>query len=676
MITQKIDLNLIPGRVLPRVNVSQYDKGTRTLEFTIYNGDVSFDPTSYTAYIQGFKPDGHGFNYPTTITSQKITADVTEQMTVVCGEVTCEVIIMDGTDRIGTGNFIMNVERAAMPDDAQMSDSDYAYIEQLIEDAQQAVEDAQAEVENAEAWANGTRDGQTIPATDPAYQKNSKYWSEQSSDYSEDAEAWANGTRDGQTIPSTDTAYHKNSKYWSEQSASYVEDAEAWAVGTRNGTPVPSGSQEYENNAAYWANEARNVAQQTTYTEMDDSLALAPTSAGNALARKIYGMSVQDGTPTPSSPVEIESASADFKCVGKNLNAYPYYQTTKTVNGITFTDNGDGTITVNGTASAYSSFTIHSRLQDEENDLIIANGNYIVTGCPNGGSTTTYRIQIDRTYNGTANSLGVDTGNGAVITLDGDDYSSEEVNLALQIQITSGTTCNNLVFKPMLRLASVADATYEPYKHTGITTSQTLRSIEVTSSDPYNLVKDGKYYIADTIDWDELDGYTLTKRVGHEAITTAGYYQDRGSNVAQFNVPIAGKAMFLVKGNRSNRFIADGSAPRENGEFYIDNSGSINAFVGFVQDASITSVATATTWLSNHETYVEYILATPTKTSLTSAQAKALLSMRTYDESTSIDAVNAPAPVLELEYAKTRTPALALTGHNMAHINAIDIGDM
>ena len=149
MITQKIDLNLIPGRVLPRVNVSQYDKGTRTLEFTVYNGDVSFDPTSYTAYIQGFKPDGHGFDYPATIASQKITADVTEQMTAVAGEVLCEVIINDGTDQIGTGNFILNVERAALPDDAEISDSEYAIVQQAIEDAREAAAEAEMWSSNA-----------------------------------------------------------------------------------------------------------------------------------------------------------------------------------------------------------------------------------------------------------------------------------------------------------------------------------------------------------------------------------------------------------------------------------------------------------------------------------------------------------------------------------------------
>ena len=51
MITQTLDLNLIPGRVLPMVNVSQYDKDSRTLEFTIYNGDQTFDLTGLSAYI-------------------------------------------------------------------------------------------------------------------------------------------------------------------------------------------------------------------------------------------------------------------------------------------------------------------------------------------------------------------------------------------------------------------------------------------------------------------------------------------------------------------------------------------------------------------------------------------------------------------------------------------------
>lgn len=144
MIKQTLDLNLIPGRVIPRINVSQYDKGTRTLEFTIYNGEILFNPTGYTAYIQGQKPDGHGFNYAANIANQKISVDVVEQMTAVSGSVACEIVIKDGADQIGTGNFILQVEAAALPDDATMSESDYNIIQKAVEDAQEAAEEAEA----------------------------------------------------------------------------------------------------------------------------------------------------------------------------------------------------------------------------------------------------------------------------------------------------------------------------------------------------------------------------------------------------------------------------------------------------------------------------------------------------------------------------------------------------
>ena len=45
---------------------------------------------------------------------------------------------------------------------------------------------------------------------------------------------------------------------------------------------------------------------------------------------------------------------------GKNLIPYPYVNTTMTKNGITFTDNGDGTITVDGTATADTRFYCRS----------------------------------------------------------------------------------------------------------------------------------------------------------------------------------------------------------------------------------------------------------------------------------------------------------------------------
>lgn len=43
----------------------------------------------------------------------------------------------------------------------------------------------------------------------------------------------------------------------------------------------------------------------------------------------------------------------------KDVDIYPYTDTTKTVNGITFTDNGDGSITMNGTATDKAEFVLN-----------------------------------------------------------------------------------------------------------------------------------------------------------------------------------------------------------------------------------------------------------------------------------------------------------------------------
>lgn len=149
---------------------------------------------------------------------------------------------------------------------------------------------------------------------------------------------------------------------------------------------------------------------------------------------------------------------------GKNLIIYPpyYHGNSKTQNGITYTVNSDGTITVNGTATAASSFTLHARFTEVEGDLILPNGTYTLSGCPSGGGDNTYQMRAHRTYNGSANELGRDLGSGVVLTLNGDDFSSSEVNLQISINVSSGATANNLVFKPMLVVGSTVEP-WEPY---------------------------------------------------------------------------------------------------------------------------------------------------------------------------------------------------------------------
>ena len=70
------------------------------------------------------------------------------------------------------------------------------------------------------------------------------------------------------------------------------------------------------------------------------------------------------------------------------------------------------------------------------------------------------------------------------------------------------------------------------------------------------------------------------------------------------------------------------------------------------------------------------MLETPITESITSEQAQALLSLKTYDEATSISATGDIEPSLDLEYSKDRNTALALTGHNLAHKNALKLNDI
>lgn len=150
-----------------------------------------------------------------------------------------------------------------------------------------------------------------------------------------------------------------------------------------------------------------------------------------------------------------------------NLLLYPYQQSTKTINGITFTDNGDGTITCNGTATALINYHLHSRNVGETNDFIIKNGTYIVTGTPIFQGN--YGIGIDVTKNGTGVSLGTEHGRGITVTFDGSDNTpSGYSNVQVRIYVKAGITLDNVTFKPMIRCASISDDTWQPYNNSTI----------------------------------------------------------------------------------------------------------------------------------------------------------------------------------------------------------------
>lgn len=126
----------------------------------------------------------------------------------------------------------------------------------------------------------------------------------------------------------------------------------------------------------------------------------------------------------------------------RNLLPYPYFHSSMLQAGITYTVNSDGTITANGTATGRSEFVLSANKTDW------ANGNYILSGCPSGGSQATYSII---TVNGFS-----DIGSGITVP------QSELTRISIIIK--QGTTVDNLVFKPQLELGDTK-TDYVPYYH-------------------------------------------------------------------------------------------------------------------------------------------------------------------------------------------------------------------
>ena len=146
---------------------------------------------------------------------------------------------------------------------------------------------------------------------------------------------------------------------------------------------------------------------------------------------------------------------------GKNLIPYPYAEmptegkNTIERNGITFTYNGDGTITVNGTATKNTNVYIkrYGRFLAEKGFL---------SGCPAGGAATAYKIAIGIYKNGTMIKQFNDTGNSCAVDISGLDYDQSYMTVG----IYKDQNCQNLIFKPQLEEGITATA-YEVNKGLG-----------------------------------------------------------------------------------------------------------------------------------------------------------------------------------------------------------------
>lgn len=121
-----------------------------------------------------------------------------------------------------------------------------------------------------------------------------------------------------------------------------------------------------------------------------------------------------------------------------------------TINGITWTVNTDGTISASGTATANSYITVQVLPADS-----VFDGNYFLSGCPAGGSNSTYALYVAR-----GSYTKYDYGNGVVLS-----SSTDGLNKNLIAIVYNGQSVSDLVFQPMICKKVYWDITqkYMPY---------------------------------------------------------------------------------------------------------------------------------------------------------------------------------------------------------------------
>ena len=139
--------------------------------------------------------------------------------------------------------------------------------------------------------------------------------------------------------------------------------------------------------------------------------------------------------------IEVKGNTEQEQLSGKNLLNFSNW-TSKEVNGVRWTNNGDGTVTANGTATDNSDFYV---IKDYSTKYT---GDYTISGCPSGGSATTYYVLQD-----IGNKS--DFGNGVTKSFNNESF-------AVRLRIMKGYTANGILFRPMIELG-ITKTDFEPY---------------------------------------------------------------------------------------------------------------------------------------------------------------------------------------------------------------------
>lgn len=334
-----------------------------------------------------------------------------------------------------------------------------------------------------------------------------------------------------------------------------------------------------------------------TESTAEAAIATCDDAAGGLPLKKLTANIVPaqagSGDPSPDNVRPISGyTGVTVTRTGKNILPNMGLAST-TANGITYTKNSDGSVTANGTATGTSTY----RFATAADRFTLRAGTYRISGItPSSDISITWRAT-----DGTS-GFWYDADNEFTLTA---DKTYEFIALRFQ----SGAVVSNVTVYPMIRPASITDATYEPYN--GATYPITFPTAAGTVyGGALTVNSDGSGTLTVTTEKRTLNGDTSWGGVATDSVSgiTRAY---SGASYGDIDI-IACDSLMVDNAYTAVNHIGKQSAGTR---YFITPS--------YIQ--GLTSVAEVKAALTEHPIEAVFTLATPTTYALSAVQVATML---------------------------------------------------
>lgn len=297
----------------------------------------------------------------------------------------------------------------------------------------------------------------------------------------------------------------------------------------------------------------------------------------------------------PYTPELLSAQVDEVRVRGKNLVSANVID--KTSKGVAIKGNGDGTYTVNGTASgAMAEF-------ESRKFKLVKGKQYKIIGTPPGGTLATYYSYI-RNSGGWAQYASENS--GRVFTADYDEY-------IIGFNVKKGIVANNIIWRPMV--TEDTSATYDDYSPYHLETYPIPASVKALPGYGWSAGS-----VANTVERTD-NGWQYVQRVGSVDLGTLSWEYSASKLLFSANIDGAVdtgntgytklECAVLMPGNAFWGNITDG-----------DGEITINHGIAVARKMAYDNVEDFTSYVSGHPLYYE--LATPITTDITALMGDAL----------------------------------------------------